>query len=133
MDLSGLESHAEELKAKNLNARGTLRKLFIKYCQSKEFSKALRLKEEFERDYGPLTIGMKSSLLVLYIQKRMVQEALDLYEQLKVAGDEPETGEKWQLDCYKLYDLAAVMTEREMVDRKYCYDISSYLLLLLWF
>jgi len=117
--LSGLESHAEELKAKNLNARGTLRKLFIKYCQTKEFSKALRLKDEFEREYGPLTTGMKSSLLGLYIQKRQVQPALDLYEQLKLVTDEQDGEEKWQLDCYKLYDLAAILVERDMEDRKY--------------
>jgi hypothetical protein len=136
MDVRGLESHAEELKAKALNPRGTLRKLFIKYCQAKEFNKALKVKEEFEENHGELSVGMQSALLGLYVQRGQLKLALELYENLKTASTDLETHERWKLDCFKIYDLATLMVESQMVDRKLniCYFLNciSYASLLGW-
>ena len=121
MDVHGLESHSQELKSKVLNERGTLRKLFLKYCQTKQFNKAIELVREFEKEYGSVSPGMQASLMSLHIQRREVQPAIDLYEKLK--SNSNHSGERvdevWKLDCFKVYDLVTLMVENQMVDRKF--------------
>jgi len=109
MDTQALECHAQELHAKALNPRGTLRRLFIKYCQENELEKALEVKAHFEK-LGQLSPGMKGSLFGVYIRKGNLEAASELYKELVTLA---KTAEDWSMDLHKLLDLVTLMAKHD--------------------
>ncbi|ODN00722.1 Leucine-rich PPR motif-containing protein, mitochondrial [Orchesella cincta] len=117
MDTTALESHKEELTSKDLNARGTYRKLFLKYCQKGDLSKALETKTIFERDFGELSTGMKSALMGTYVNNAILEPALQIFDEIRnnqIHADGGDTNA--ELDVYKIIDLAALMARKGLTD-----------------
>ncbi|CAL8101565.1 unnamed protein product [Orchesella dallaii] len=112
MDTTALEDHTEELLSKDLNARGTYRKLFLKYCQNGTLAKALGVRHIFERDYGEISSGMKSALMGAYINNGNLEAALKIFDELRDKQTKAESDTKVDIDVYKIIDLATLMTKK---------------------
>lgn len=115
MNLYELECHAVELKAKDMNARGVLRKLFMEYCNKNELNKALEVKLEFEK-LGPLSPGMKGALLGAYTRKESSEAAYQIYKEITSTLSSEEN---WSFDLYKLLDLVSLLAKNRRKEGKF--------------
>lgn len=114
MDEKLLECHKQELESKEMNVRGTNRKLFLKYCARGDLEKALEIKSNFEKEHGSLSLGMKSSLMSAYVQNKMLEPALEIFHQLNDTNTDEDTSQV-ELDTYKIIDLATLMAKKGLV------------------
>lgn len=67
MNLEELECHLIELKSKNMNPRGVLRRLLQLHCQRGNTKRVLEIKEELEESGFVLSPGMLSNLFSMYV------------------------------------------------------------------
>ncbi|XP_067001344.2 leucine-rich PPR motif-containing protein, mitochondrial [Anabrus simplex] len=103
MSVEELECHLVELKSKNLNTRGVLRRLLQLYCRQGNLEKAIEIKKEFEAANYEFSAGMQASLFDLHVKLGQVDDAeLTLMELLKTAPG-------FSLDDFKILDFATLL------------------------
>lgn len=101
-----LESHLVELKSKNMNTRGVLRKLVQEYCRQGDVENALKAKEEFEASGYKFSAGMLAKLFDLMVQTGNLEEAEKSLEDFKQHAPEIV------LDDYKVVDFATLLVSK---------------------
>lgn len=111
MTVDELECHLLELKAKNLNIRGVLRKLLQLHCRFSNVDRAMEIHKELLSGGCQFSAGMLSSLLQLYTSAGRVYEAEKCLVELQTKhGD-------FEIDSFKIVDLATVLTANAQYDR----------------
>lgn len=110
MSLKELECHLIELREKNMETRGLLRKLINQHCKSGNVQRVTELCHDFEKAGYNMTAGMKSNLLDLYIKNNNLEKAWETYKTIK------KTFSSFTVDEFKIIDLAKVLYEHKMFD-----------------
>lgn len=113
MNTVSLESHKVELESKEMNTRGTTRKLFLKYCASENLDKVLQAKTEFENEHGVISRGMKAALMGAYIRNGVLEPAWQLYQELTNVDN---AASDVVVDVYKVIDLATLMVQNGQIE-----------------
>ena len=110
MNLEELECHLIELKAKGMNTRGVLRKLLQKHCTKNDMKRVDEIKKEYDENGFLWTGGMYSNLLQLYAENDRIDEALEVYENLK------EYWSSFIVDDFKILSLATALMRANRVE-----------------
>lgn len=111
MTLEQLECHLEELQHKNFETRGVLRKLIQQHANLGNLDKVTQYRAQFHRAGYDESFGMKASLFHLFIKKKQLEAALDIYNELKSKQT------KFELDEFKIIDLVGLMVEQDQEGR----------------
>ncbi|GAB6020657.1 hypothetical protein CHUAL_003327 [Chamberlinius hualienensis] len=110
MSVKELESKHEELKLKNVNAKGVMRRLLILYCRQKNVSKALEMKSELDAldfVYSPLVYA---ALMDVYTYNNDMEKALECKKLIYDAD------QSFRIDDHKILNLAALMIKMGKYD-----------------
>ncbi|XP_035730779.1 leucine-rich PPR motif-containing protein, mitochondrial-like [Vespa mandarinia] len=75
MDTEGLRNHIIELKSKNMNTRGTIKRLLERYCKYNDLKGAEAIKEEIISNNIDWTPGMRAMLFDLYVKNNLLDKA----------------------------------------------------------
>ena len=92
-----------ELKSKDMNRRGVLRRLIQEYCRQGNVKSALEAKKEFEESGYKFSAGMLAALFDLMVRAGDLQEAEDILQ--KFRQQNPEL----ILDEHKVIDYATLL------------------------
>lgn len=110
MNIEELERHLEELKSKNMNTRGVLRRLLQKLVREGKYDRALEVKAECDRLKVDISPGMQASIFDLYTHKKDIPKAKEALRKLN------QNSPSFLLDEYKIIDYAAVLVEKGDLD-----------------
>ncbi|KAJ9588803.1 hypothetical protein L9F63_017914, partial [Diploptera punctata] len=106
MIVEDLESHVVELKSKDMNRRGVLRKLIQEYCRQGDIQNALKAKKEFEAAGYKFSAGMLASLFDLMIQAGNLEGAEQSLQDFK------QHAPQLVLDEHKVIDFATLLVSK---------------------
>jgi len=109
MDLEDLECHLTELKSKDLNRRGLLRRLIQEYCRQGQVEKVLVAKEEFEASGYEYSAGMLAMLFDVMVRFGNLDEAEASLRKLNVLAPD------FILDEHKVLDFATLLVSKNRV------------------
>lgn len=107
MTIDELEYHLLELQAKDMETRGVLRKLIQLHANFGHLERVNELREQFLSAGYEETVGMKSSLMHNYIKAGQLEEALNIYNNIKL------TNPHFKIDSFKVIDLATLLVKEE--------------------
>ncbi|XP_018577646.1 leucine-rich PPR motif-containing protein, mitochondrial [Anoplophora glabripennis] len=107
MTIDELECHLLELQEKNMETRGVLRKLIQQHANLGHLDRVNELREQFLFAGYEETVGMKSSLMHNYIKKECLEQALSIYNNIKL------TSPHFKIDNFKVIDLATLLVKEE--------------------
>ncbi|XP_048517733.1 leucine-rich PPR motif-containing protein, mitochondrial isoform X2 [Dendroctonus ponderosae] len=105
MNLDELECHLIELREKNMEIRGVLRKLIQLHAGNGKVQRVKELRELFRQSGYSESAGMKSAIMHSYIVGEQLDEAINLYDELKLSHPD------FKLDNYKIIDLVKLLVE----------------------
>ncbi|XP_045114025.1 leucine-rich PPR motif-containing protein, mitochondrial-like isoform X2 [Portunus trituberculatus] len=105
MKESELEGHLEELRAKGLNTRGSLRRLLLLRASRNDTAGVLELMRSACKDKQQLSAGMLSSVLMAYINNGNAEAAMDIYSLLGTKYP------SFKVDSYKVVDLCTLLIQ----------------------
>jgi leucine-rich PPR motif-containing protein len=109
MNLEDLECHLVELRSKDLNRRGVLRRLIQEYCRQGQLEKVLVAKEEFEASGYEYSAGMLALIFDLMVRFGNLDEAeASLLKLNSIAPD-------FILDEHKVLDFATLLVSNRRV------------------
>lgn len=109
MNIEQLECHLVELENKNMNTRGILRRLIQMHNNLGNVRRVEELEEKFLSHGYAESPGIKAAKMHSYIQSRNLNQALDLYHEIKALHPH------FKLDSFKILDLAALMVSKDLV------------------
>lgn len=110
MNVDDLENHLIELRQKNMETRGVLRKLIQLHAKIGNLKRVTQLRQEFLDAGYEETPGMKSSLMHTYVVSNKLELAVDLYEEIKNADS------NFSVDRHKIIDLATLLSKNQKLD-----------------
>ncbi|KAF4531992.1 hypothetical protein B566_EDAN006537 [Ephemera danica] len=102
MGLEELEGHLIELKSKNLNTRGVLRRLLQMHCRLNNPERVLQIKKELDADGYLMSPGMLASILAMHLLNRDCENANLTLQQLT------ENYPHFVLDEYKIINFCSL-------------------------
>ncbi|XP_063883636.1 leucine-rich PPR motif-containing protein, mitochondrial-like isoform X2 [Scylla paramamosain] len=105
MNEGELEGHLEELRAKGLNIRGSLRRLLLLRASRNDTAGVLELMRSASKDGQQLSAGMLSGVLMAYVDNNNTKAALDMYSLLGTKHP------SFKVDSYKVVDLCTLLTQ----------------------
>ncbi|CAG9858530.1 unnamed protein product [Phyllotreta striolata] len=105
MDLEQLENHLIQLKEKNMQTRGVIRRLIVCHSNVGNYERISQLRQEFLEAGYEESLGMKSSLLHGYVKCGNAELALEVYRDIKALGDE------FRIDEYKIIDFCTLLVK----------------------
>uniref|UniRef100_A0AAR5QHY9 Pentacotripeptide-repeat region of PRORP domain-containing protein n=1 Tax=Dendroctonus ponderosae TaxID=77166 RepID=A0AAR5QHY9_DENPD len=105
MNLDELECHLIELREKNMEIRGVLRKLIQLHAGNGNVQRLKELRELFRQSGYTESAGMKSAIMHSYIVGEQLDEAINLYDELKLSHPD------FKLDNNKIIDLVKLLVE----------------------
>ena len=110
MDLEDLECHLVELKSKDLNRRGVLRRLIQEYCRQGQVEKLRVAKDQYEASGYEYSAGMLAMLFDVMIRFGNLDEAEASLRKLN--GLAPD----FVLDEHKVLDFATLLVSKKRVE-----------------
>ncbi|KAJ8921642.1 hypothetical protein NQ315_010551 [Exocentrus adspersus] len=110
MSLDELECHLIELKEKNMQTRGVLRKLIQLHANLGHFERVNELRKIYLSEGYEETIGMKCSLMHSYAKEGYLQEGLNVYNEIRI------TAPNFKIDDFKVIDLVTLLVKDERYD-----------------
>ncbi|CAM1328406.1 LRPPRC (predicted), partial [Pycnogonum litorale] len=110
MNLDELEAHFIELKSKNMNTRGILRKLLLLHCRLKNYERAVELKKITEDEGHEMTSSVYSSLIELFCHYKKLDKAVECKNWIDVNDS------NFMIDDYKIINLARMYTQNGRID-----------------
>lgn len=105
MNEGELGGHLEELRAKGLNTRGSLRRLLLLRASKNDTAGVLELMRSASEDGQQLSAGMLSGVLMAYINNSNTEAALDMYSLLGTKHP------SFKVDPYKVVDLCTLLIQ----------------------
>lgn len=109
MAVEELENHLLELRRKDLNTRGILKRLLLLHCKNLNVNRVLEIKEELDQKDFVYTSGMYAQLIDLFVSTENLPEALKLLGFLKA-------DKEFRFDTYKVLNLCTLMVKEGMAD-----------------
>ncbi|XP_060524412.1 leucine-rich PPR motif-containing protein, mitochondrial [Cylas formicarius] len=110
MGLHDLECHLVELREKNMDTRGVLRKLIHFHARQGNLKRMAELRRQF-LDAGYVeSPGIKSLVMHSFVLAGNLEEALTLYNDIKVAHPD------FAFDSFKCIDMAQLLVEHGRFD-----------------
>lgn len=100
MELEELENHLTLLKSKNMNTRGTLRRLLIVHSGQGNINRVRELLQDIKENNYTITPGMKASMIEVFARNNDVNTALSLLRELE------EEAPEFKIDSFKYINLA---------------------------
>ncbi|KAL3279388.1 hypothetical protein HHI36_016898 [Cryptolaemus montrouzieri] len=110
MNTEQLECHFIELKAKQMETRGVIRKLIQKHTSEGNFGRVKELEDELMIKQYSASPGIKASIMYTYIKEENISKALKTYYELK------ENFCNFKIDDFKIIDLAALLVKNKDFD-----------------
>ncbi|KAL1506448.1 hypothetical protein ABEB36_005813 [Hypothenemus hampei] len=110
MNLDDLECHLIELQSKNMETRGVLRKLIQMHAKHGNTARVHELRDLFISSGYEESSGIKSAIMHNYVLGGHLQEALKIYNDLKINDSD------FSLDSFKMIDLAKLSIENDKFD-----------------
>ncbi|XP_070577881.1 leucine-rich PPR motif-containing protein, mitochondrial-like [Ptychodera flava] len=104
VDPDKLESHYEELKKKNMNTRGALRRLIMVHAFKGQYDKAMKFKDELLSSGHEATGAIYAMLIDMTARLNRVEEAMQLKQELESFSPD------FPLDSAKYIKLAQALT-----------------------
>lgn len=104
-----LEGHLEELRAKGLNTRGSLRRLLLQRAAKNDTAGVMELMKSASEEGQEMSPGMLSGVLGAYVSQGHTQAAVDMFGRLRT--EHPA----FTLDSYKVVDLCTLLTQNGRV------------------
>lgn len=101
-----------ELKSKDLNRRGVLRRLIQEYCRQGQVEKVLVAKEEFEASGYEYSAGMLAMLFDVMVRFGNLDEAETSLRKLNVLAPD------FILDEHKVLDFAMLLVSKNHIKGK---------------
>ncbi|KAF5305557.1 hypothetical protein FQA39_LY01648 [Lamprigera yunnana] len=110
MNVIELESHLIELKNKQMETRGIIRRLINEYCKLGKYKWVLQLRSELLDEKYEESPGMQTGILHAFVMEGNIEEALKMYESLK------KSHSNFKIDEFKIIDLATVLVKNNKFD-----------------
>ncbi|XP_012272284.1 leucine-rich PPR motif-containing protein, mitochondrial [Orussus abietinus] len=125
MSIEDLECHLIELKSKNMNTRGVLRKLFLKYCNRDNVEKVENLLKELEAEKHSWSLGMKAAYINFCLNNNMIEKAVSSIKELQNCSEFKLSGYKIINCAIKLIKGNKVAEAFEIVEQNRCMSHSN--------
>ncbi|CAG9769248.1 unnamed protein product [Ceutorhynchus assimilis] len=109
-NLDGLECHLIELQEKNMQTRGVLRKLIQMHAAKGNAQRAKELRKHFLDSGYEESAGIKSSIMHSYILGGQLDEAMELYREVKIKHSD------FNMDSFKFIDLVKLLIDNDRFD-----------------
>ncbi|XP_066150797.1 leucine-rich PPR motif-containing protein, mitochondrial isoform X2 [Euwallacea fornicatus] len=110
MDLDSLEAHLIELQEKNMETRGVLRKLILLHASKGNVQRVKELRQLFSDSDYEESPGMKSSIMHSWATTNCLDDAMNLYDELKISHP------RFELDSFKIIDLVSLLVKHDRFD-----------------
>ncbi|XP_014609746.1 PREDICTED: leucine-rich PPR motif-containing protein, mitochondrial-like [Polistes canadensis] len=110
MDIEQLHNHMIELKFKNMNIRGVLKKLLDQYCKQNDLKAAEKIKEEIILNNFDWTPGMRAGLFHLYVRNNLLDKAEAELNEIQTKYSE------FKLDTSKILLYAVSLVKNNRVE-----------------
>lgn len=107
MTMEELEYHLIELREKNMNARGILRRLILLHSAAGNVERVNELRKQILDEGSEESIGMKSSIFYSFIKAGKIEAALEMYKKIK------ETDSNFNIDDFKVIDLCELLVRND--------------------
>ncbi|XP_066248718.1 leucine-rich PPR motif-containing protein, mitochondrial isoform X2 [Euwallacea similis] len=107
MDLDSLEGHLVELQEKNMETRGVLRKLILLHASKGNIQRVEKLRQLFSNSGYEESPGMKSSIMHSWATADCLDDAMNLYDELKIVHS------RFDLDSFKIIDLVKLLVKHD--------------------
>ncbi|XP_043271994.1 leucine-rich PPR motif-containing protein, mitochondrial isoform X2 [Venturia canescens] len=111
MSVDQLECHLIELRSKEMNKRGVLRKLLMEYCRGKDVKRVSELKKEYDDNGYLWSSGLYSVLFGFYTRNSEIKEATQLYQLLR------EYHKHFKIDSDKLVSFACALVKEKQIEQ----------------
>lgn len=111
MNISELECHLIELQNKNMEIRGVLRRLIQEYARVGDLQRVNELRQKFSNAGYVESAGMKAALLYSYVRNDNVDNALEMYDEVKT------TSTSFVIDSFKVLDLATLLVKNDQFNK----------------
>ncbi|XP_030767490.1 leucine-rich PPR motif-containing protein, mitochondrial isoform X2 [Sitophilus oryzae] len=110
MDLQSLECHLIELEEKKMETRGVIRRLIQVHAKDGNLQRIQELQTKLSELGYESSAGMKSSIMHNFVLGGYVEEALNIYKDIKSLHPD------FLLDSFKFIDLAALLFKNDRFD-----------------
>ncbi|XP_076645694.1 leucine-rich PPR motif-containing protein, mitochondrial-like [Halictus rubicundus] len=110
MNMDQLKVHLHMLKAKGLNTRGCIRKLFMASCNANNTEQVNELVKEIKVNNIGWSPGMKVTLFNFYTKNAMVVESLTELQEIQSMFP------NFRIDNFKIIDFVTLLVKEKKVD-----------------
>lgn len=107
MNIEDLECHMVELVEKQMDTRGVIRRLIQEHSRLENHKRLLELREIYRNSGYIETAGMKGSIMNSFIVSEKLDEALNVYSDIK------KEYPNFNIDSFKIIDLANLLVKNE--------------------
>ncbi|XP_055339824.1 leucine-rich PPR motif-containing protein, mitochondrial-like [Paramacrobiotus metropolitanus] len=107
MGIEELEDHLKELKSKNMNTRGVLRRLLVEHARERDVKRAEEIRAELEAGNFVYSGAMHAQLIDMYTATGDVDKAMAIHQALE------QMDSQFVIDSYKIFNLAALLVGKD--------------------